>query len=345
MDEIVFGVIGLGNMGERHCSIIAATPGARLGAVCDASYELSRRVAAPFAATAHEHYEAMLEDPSLDAIVICLPSGLHARYGIEAARAGKHVVVEKPIDSQSENAERLIRECDARDRVCAVICQNRYSDGLRSLKIAVDSGLMGQPHLARATVKWFRHDTYYTGSHWRGRREGEHGGVLMNQAVHSIDTLQWLFGAPEELAGFTHNSRPGVMETEDSAVAVFRWPGGLLATLEASTSAAPGFDEAYEVHSATATMRVEKGQVTYWHHRDGLPPPAFPLPVESEDSPSQELEPKLQLFSRQYKNIIQAIRGEAPLDSTPEPAVEVVRTIEKIYAAADALRPPAFPAP
>lgn len=330
---IGFGVVGLGLMGERHCRIIRAVDGARLVGVCDASAEVAERLSAEFDATAFSDYEAMLDCADVDAVVICLPSALHGGFGIRAAQAGKHVVTEKPIDSDFAMAERLVRECDAREVLCAVVSQNRYSPGLRAMKWAVESGAIGQPVLARATVKWFRHDEYYTGSHWRGRREGENGGVLINQAVHSIDTLQWLFGEPERVAGFSHGSRPGVMETEDSAVAVMQWGSGLVASLEASTSAAPGFDEAYELHSPMGSIRVVKGRVDYWWQRDGLALPEFC--VEKTGGGAAGLEGKLALFARQYENVIGAVRGDVELGVRAEEAVGVVRTIQRIYEACE----------
>ncbi len=324
--DIRFGVVGLGLMGERHCRVIKAVPDAVLVGVCDHTPEVAQRISAENQALMFADFDAMIESDSIDAVVLCLPSGMHAEFGIKAARVGKHVVVEKPIDSQSGEAQRLIDACQAAGVQCAVISQNRYSPGLASLKAAVSSGLMGQPVLARATVKWFRHDEYYTGSQWRGRIAGEHGGVLMNQAVHSIDTLQWLFGVPTNVAGFSHCSRSQVLETEDTAVAIFRWKSGMVATLEASTSAAPGFDEAYEVHSSTASIKVEKGLVVFWHHAEGLPLPEPRLSV----CPAQ-LDGKLELFFRQYVNIVAAIKGQASLEVSPAGAVAVVRTIEQIY--------------
>ncbi len=324
-----FAVVGLGLMGERHCRVIQALPSAMLAGVYDHHEELGRRQAEAFGTARFETYEQLLACPEVDAVIICLPSGLHARFGMQAAAAGKHVVVEKPIDSQSVEAHKLVRACESAGVKCAVISQNRYSPGLAAIKTALEQGIMGKPNLARATVKWFRHDEYYSDSHWRGRKSGEHGGVLMNQAIHSIDTLQWWFGVPDMVSGYSHCTRPGVVETEDTAVAIMKWNSGLLATLEASTNAAPGFDEGYEVHSPIATARVEKGELVYWHHNDGLPAPA-PNLCETPDN----LDRKLKLFFRQYLNIVDAITGKATPGVAPMEAVTVVETVEEIYRSA-----------
>jgi len=326
LPAIRFGIVGLGLMGERHCRIVSALPGAKLVAVCDHHEKLANETAVRFGAIPFTDFDEMLKSDLVDAVVICLPSSIHATFGFVAAAAGKHVIVEKPIHSQSAPAKKLKILCENAGVVCAVISQNRFSPGILAMKHALHSGLLGTPVMARATVKWFRHDEYYRNSHWRGRYEGEHGGVLMNQAVHSIDILQWLFGVPDYVGGFIHNSRPEVLETEDTAAAVFKWKSGLIATLEACTAAAPGFDETYEVQSPVASIRVVKGQLTDWFHVHGLPAPL----VESTQI-TADLDKKLSLFYVQYLNILDAIAGRSRLVVTPDEAVDVVETIEKIY--------------
>lgn len=330
-------VVGLGLMGQRHCRVLAATPGARLVGVLDSSTELAREVATPYGAVALESFEQVLGAEDVDAVVLCLPSGLHAEFGLRAARARKHVIVEKPLDSRVDRAEELVRECMQRGVLCAVISQYRYGPGLQALKWAVDSGALGQLVLVRAAVKWFRHDAYYTESQWRGRIAGENGGVLINQAVHAIDALQWLFGEPDRVACMTARSRPQVMETEDTAGALLQWESGLVGVLEATTSAAPGHGEIYEINSPQGVLRVNHSRVLEWWHRDGMELPAHLTAEAQADSggippaDGAALDPKLQLFARQYQNIVAAVRGEAPLDVTATQALAVVRTIQRLY--------------
>jgi len=328
-----FAVAGLGVMGARHCRVIRALPSAVLVGVCDAYAAQATSVARELQTRAFSNFDEMLASPDVDAVVLCVPSGLHAELGIRVARAGKHVVVEKPLACDESAARALVAECESHGVICAPICQYRYSDGFRALKWAVESGALDRPVLVRASVKWFRHDEYYTGSHWRGRRAGEKGGVLINQSVHAFDLLHWLFGEPVDVAGFCHGSRPHVMEMEDSAVAILRWRSGLLGTIEASTSAAPGFDQSFEINSPAATIRVEKQQVVYWWHKNGLRlPEGIRAPGEYEGVP--DLDDRLLLFKMQYQNIIAAMATGAPLDALPGDAVAVVRTLDRVYASA-----------
>ncbi|PKO19990.1 hypothetical protein CVU37_00505 [candidate division BRC1 bacterium HGW-BRC1-1] len=327
--DIGFAVIGCGLMGARHVEILHATPGARVVCVVDTDLDTATRTAAlcPDSAVVASSYEAALARSDIDAVVICLPSGQHAAAGMLAARAGKHVIMEKPIAVKTGDGQRLVDECERAGVLCAVICQNRFSDAMQAVKAAFDRGDMGAPLLGRASVKWYRHDPYYAQSNWRGRVDGEGGGVLMNQAVHSLDQLIWFFGEPTEVKGMTHHSR-AVLETEDVGLALLRFPGGAIATLEASTSTFPGFEERIEIHTSLATAIIERGNLIFWSHQNDLPtpePPVFPPATPG-------LSPKYALFQRQYFNILDAIHGRAPLVVTPQQAVSVVENTLAIYA-------------
>lgn len=329
--DIRLAVIGCGLMGRRHAAIIRATPGARLVALLDRCPDAAAQAALP-GETVTDDFDALLASPGVDGVVLCLPSSLHAEFGIRAARAGRHVIVEKPIDSDPERARALAAECAAAGVVCAEIKQYRFSDGMAALKEAVGRGDLGPIVLARASIRWFRHDPYYTESDWRGRLAGEGGGVLINQAIHATDYLIWLLGRPDCVSALTQSNRPDVMETEDTAVALMKFPGGALASLEASTSAFPGFDERYEIQGRKGSCFLEKGRIVFWQHEDGLPPPAPPPFAPA----SEGLDAKLTLFQRQYRNILAAIRGEADLAVTPEEAIATLDVTHAFYASAAA---------
>ena len=324
--NVKFAVVGCGMMGLRHADIIQATEGAQLVCIMDTRAENAAKVAEKYNVEALMSYEDVLARPDVDAVVLCLPSGLHADFGIKAAKAGKHVITEKPIDIVPNKARELVAACKAAGKVCAIISQNRFGDPLMAIKGALLDGTMGKPLMARASVKWFRHDPYYTGSDWRGRVKGEGGGVLMNQAIHNMDLLVWLFGKPEVVNGMTAHNRE-VMETEDCGVAILRFPGNVLCTFEASTSTFPGFDEMIEVHSMVASASIAKGKLAFWKHEKELEQPAAP----SFAPPTEGLDPRYVLFQRQYRNILAAMRGEEELVVKPEEAIDVVEAILEMY--------------
>ncbi|GIX44326.1 MAG: gfo/Idh/MocA family oxidoreductase [Candidatus Hydrogenedentota bacterium] len=311
-------------MGERHAQILQATPGARVTCIFDQDLERARKVAGDLPVC--KDYEEVLRREDVDAVVLALPSFLHVPYGIEAARHGKHVVTEKPIALDVDSGKNLIDACRAAHVLCAVISQNRFADGNSALRRALVSGDFGKPVLVRGSVKWFRHDPYYTESDWRGRVAGEGGGVLMNQATHTLDLLLWMFGYPNAVCGLTANTRP-VLETEDVGVALFRFPGDIIGTFEATTSAYPGFAERVEVHGQQASCIVEKGEIIYWEHSAKLPKPNPP----EFGPPTPNLEPRYVLFQRQYRNIIGAIQGDEELLVKPEEALAVVAVTRAIY--------------
>jgi predicted dehydrogenase len=312
-------------MGERHAQILRATPGAKVTCVLDRDLERAARIAGT--AVVCETFDEVLHRADVDGVVIALPTSLHVPFGIRAAKAGKHVVTEKPISMDVASGRCLVDECAKTGVVCAVISQNRFSDGNAALSDALKRNELGKPVLARASVKWFRHDEYYTGSDWRGRMEGEGGGVLMNQAVHSLDLLLWMFGKPRAIAGMTHGNR-SVIQTEDVGVAILRFEHGVLATFEATTSAFPGFEERIEVHGPEASCVVEKGNMICWRQKDDHPAP----PPPHFAPPTQDLNSKFTLFQRQYRNILAAIRKEEELVVKPEEAIDVIEATLAIYA-------------
>lgn len=324
-----FAVVGCGNMGRRHCEFIRTLPQAELFAVYDRVPETAA-AAAP-KAKVFSSYEEMLSSPDVDSVVICLPSAMHAHFGIAAANAGKHLVVEKPIDASLQSARELVASSEAAGVLCAVISQNRFAPGIRFLKEAVTDAKLGKIIGARASVRWHREDKYYAESEWRGRVSGERGGVLMNQAIHSTDILLWLLGEPAELYAMTAHNRPGIMETEDTAVVCLRFTSGTLATLEASTSAAPGFDERYEIYGTKGAAFVEKGRIVYWSGEG--------------DIPSDSGVTRMDLFGAQYQDIISAFRGTKPLLVRPEEALRVVEVTEACYRSAAEKRPIHFNSP
>lgn len=320
-----FAIVGCGMMGQRHVEILRATPGAQVTAVCDRDLACAQNIAAD--ATIEPSYDAVLARTDVDAVVLCLPSGLHADFGIKAARARKHVVTEKPIDINPTKGRELADACAAAGVQCAVISQNRFANGAATLKQALSDGTLGQPVLVEASVKWFRHDEYYAKSDWRGRIEGEGGGVIMNQAIHTIDLLLWYLGAPEALYPFTQQNRPHVMETEDTAVASIRFPNGVLCVMTASTSTYPGFQETIRVHGPTASCTLESGVLKDWKHAKEIAQPDAP----AFEPATEGLSPKFTLFQRQYRNILGAIAGKEPLLVTPAESIAVVETARAFY--------------
>jgi len=255
-----FGIIGGGVIAPFHARAIADLPNARLVAVADMLPERARAQAAKFGVE-HLGPDQLLTRPDVDVVCVCVPSGAHAEVGIRAATAGKHVVVEKPIEITLAAADRLIGACEEQGVTLAVISQHRWDPGMRALKELVDGGRLGRLVLGDAVVKWYRTQEYYDSGDWRGTWDVDGGGALMNQGVHYVDLLQWVMGPVERVFGRCRTSAHERIEVEDIAVAVLSFAGGAVGVLESTTAAYPGISDRLEVSGTGGTVIVEAGEL------------------------------------------------------------------------------------
>ena len=234
-----FGIIGCGRIAPRHAQAIgdiAADYNIELHAACDIIESRVEHYTKTYGGRAYTDYHELLADPEIDVVTVCVPSGLHPQIGIDAARAGKHVLVEKPIALTLEDADALIHTCAEVGVTLGVVLQNRFNPPMRELRALVDSGKLGRLLLGSATVRWYRPQEYYEDG-WHGTLSMD-GGALMNQSIHHIDALQWLLGDVESVFAYTA-TLAHKMEAEDVGVAVLRFRSGAVATIEGSTLTYP----------------------------------------------------------------------------------------------------------
>jgi UDP-N-acetyl-2-amino-2-deoxyglucuronate dehydrogenase len=253
-----FGIVGCGVIAPFHARAIAGLEGARLIAVADENAERAQGLATDFNVEALS-IDAMLSRPDIDVVCVCVPSGRHAEIGAMAATAGKHVIVEKPIEVTLEAADRLIDSCKRNGVVLSVISQHRWDDGIRELKHLVDSGQLGRLVLGDAIIKWYRTQAYYDSGEWRGTVELDGGGALMNQGVHYVDLLRWVMGPVERVFAQTRTLAHERIEVEDVALVVLSFAGGAVGVIESSTAVYPGLSERLEVSGTDGTVIVEAG--------------------------------------------------------------------------------------
>ncbi len=250
-------------IGGVHATALKAIGDARLVGAWSRSAEKTQRFADQHQIRGYSTYQALLEDAAVQAVSICLPSGHHAEYGVQAAAAGKHVVVEKPIDITLPKAMALIEACRRADRKLAVIFQSRFTPAARKVKQALDGGLLGRLILGDAYVKWLRSPEYYKSSAWRGTKAIDGGGALINQAIHTIDLLQWLMGGIHRVNGLVRTSTHAI-ESEDLGVATVEYRSGAVGVIEGSTAIRPGFKERIEIHGEKGSITLEGGNITAW---------------------------------------------------------------------------------
>jgi UDP-N-acetyl-2-amino-2-deoxyglucuronate dehydrogenase len=262
--EIGFGLVGYGLIGKVHAEVIRTLAGARLAAVCGRDRNRTAEFAAQFETTGYTDYDEFLRHPGLQLVSICTPSGLHAELGIKAARAGKHMLVEKPIEIDLERADRLIEACESAGVKLAVIFQSRFLPAVQKIKRAIDEGRLGRLMLGDAYVKWYRVPEYYAPGSWHGTLSLDGGGALINQAIHTVDLLRWIMGPVEQVFALKAALRYPQIEGEDTLVASLRFKNGALGVIEAATSTKPGFKRRLEISGERGTVILDGDTISCW---------------------------------------------------------------------------------
>jgi predicted dehydrogenase len=250
------GILGGGNISDTHARAASAIPGVEIAAVCGANREKVQRLARTHGAAVYEDVDRFLGHRPLDLVAIGTPSGLHADQTIAAIRRGLHVIVEKPLDVTTAKVDAVISEADRAGRKVGVFFQDRLKPDIAAMKSMLVSGQVGTPVFASGRVRWYRPPEYYSGSRWRGTWALDGGGALMNQAIHTVDLLQWLFGPVAQVCARTA-TRLHAIEVEDTAAAVLEFASGALGVIEATTSSYPGYARRLDVTGAEGTLILE----------------------------------------------------------------------------------------
>jgi predicted dehydrogenase len=268
--ELGFAIVGAGSIARIHASAIAATPGATLQAVHDCAAAKARAFAAEFGGEPSDNLEEVLARHDVDVVCVTVPNSLHGEITLQALRAGKHVVCEKPLEITTARIDEMIAAAEQSGRILAPVFQLRFQAGAGYLKQAVVSGRFGRLSLCSAYVKWWRDSSYYTGSSWRGSTELNGGGALMNQAIHAVDLLQWFVGMPVAVSAQTR-TRIHPIHVEDTAAVVLEFASGAIGVIEAATSCFPGMQQRIELSGEKGTAVLENGRIVTWQFADARP--------------------------------------------------------------------------
>jgi UDP-N-acetyl-2-amino-2-deoxyglucuronate dehydrogenase len=273
MKEHGFGIIGCGMIAEFHTRAINEIANARLVSAWSRSPANGEKIArlARGGCTIFDDLDSLLAQPGLDVVCICTPSGAHMEPAVRAALAGKHVVVEKPLEITLPGCDAIIDACDrAGVRLCTIF-PSRFTPANLRLKEAIALGRFGRLTLGDTHVKWWRTQDYYDSGGWRGTWQLDGGGALMNQAIHNIDLLCWLMGDVASITALTATLAHARIEVEDTAVASLRFQNGALGMIEAATSAYPGLLKRTEIHGDRGSARVEQDDITLWEFQEKVP--------------------------------------------------------------------------
>ena len=261
--KIGYAVVGLG-VGRTHCDAAYNSKNAVLVAVCDlmdAKLESAKK--AYNGVLTYKSFDEMLKNPDIDIVSVCVPSGLHAELAVKALESGKHVLVEKPIDISVENAMKIETARIKTGLKAGVIHQNRFNAVMKPVKDAIDSGKLGRLILGNFGVKWFREQSYYDNGGWRGTWAMDGGGSLMNQAIHTVDLMQWLMGEVKSVFS-TMGIYKHKIETEDLTASIIKFKSGAAATFTSSTCCYPGISTDIQLYGEKGSIELDADVLKLW---------------------------------------------------------------------------------
>ncbi len=326
--KIAFAIIGAGNISSEHISAIQNINDADVAYIYGRNESVLKELANKFNILWTMDYQSILDNPEIDVVDIVLPSGLHAEFGIKAALAGKHVIVEKPIDVTLEKAEQLINTCKEKGVTLGVISQMRFSDGMQKIYEYVTNGKLGKIIQGDAYIKWYRSMEYYDSGEWRGTKALDGGGAFINQAIHFIDLLLSVMGSVKSVTAKTRTVNHNI-EVEDIGMAMVEFANGANGIIQASTAIFPGLPARLEIHGTKGTIIFENDKIVFEHFEGEQPFSAI-----NDTKLSSAADPKQlnsDLFIREFEDIISSIKQKRQPKVSGEEAYKALQLILSIY--------------
>jgi UDP-N-acetyl-2-amino-2-deoxyglucuronate dehydrogenase len=263
-----FGIVGAGMIGEYHAEAIKQLPNAELIAACDHMSGLAERFGERCGCSGICSLDDFMARDDIDVVTVATPSGIHADIAIAAAEAGKHCIVEKPIDITLARIDAAIAAHEEAGTKLGGIFNNRFNETSRLLKKAVDDGRFGRLTYGLAYGPWWRDQAYYDKGGWRGTWNMDGGGALMNQGIHTIDLLQWLMGPVKRVTAMCKTLAHERIEVEDTGVATLEFANGALGTIACTTSMWPGHFRIVEIAGTNGTVAMADQSFFFWQFRN-----------------------------------------------------------------------------
>lgn len=347
MRKYRFGIIGCGVIYGAHSAAVNTLEDAELVAIADVVEHKAKDAAAnrSFGANpdTYTDYREMLKRDDIDVVSVCTPSGMHADIACDCMEAGKHVIVEKPMDVTLKACDKFIETWKRTGKYATVISQHRFSEDVQALKKAIDEGWFGKVALIDSYTKWYRSHDYYKSGDWRATWELDGGGALMNQSVHYVDLMQWMAGDVDRLFGNCSNVWHDIV-VEDTASASIKFKNGTIGSLEGTTAANPGLSQELHVMGEFGTVSIVGSRIKVWEfvNRDKGEKPA-PSSQGASGGASDPTAINMDLHTRQYRDFLDSINaGSSPL-ITPVEARKPVEIILAVYESSRTGRPVSFP--
>ena len=329
--RIRIGVIGCGRISKSHFDAIEKyADDMELAAVCDTDPAILDEHKQRYDIPAYRDLEAMLEQEDLDIVALCTPSGIHPDQSILAARAGVHVMTEKPMATRWQDGVRMVKACDEENVRLFVVKQNRRNTTLQLLKQAIREHRFGRIHMVHLNVFWTRPQDYYDSAKWRGTWEFD-GGAFMNQASHYVDLLDWLIGPVDRVQAMMSTTRD--IEVEDTGVLNVRWRNGALGSMSVTMLAYPeNFEGSITILGEKGTVRiggVAVNDIQVWNFDE-------PRDYDSEIQSANYETTSVYGFGHSvyYKNVIEVLRGEAEPETDGREGLKSLEVLIAAYVSA-----------
>ncbi len=325
---VKFGIIGCGRVFPKHAESIMQLDNAKLMGVCDIKTDRLEDAKKKYNCKGFENYKELISQPDIDVISICTPSGLHAKMTVDSAKAGKHVIVEKPMAMNLHEADEMIEECKKNNVKLFVVKQNRYNEPIKRLKEVMDKQRFGKLFYGNATVYWSRPQEYYDQDPWRGTKAVD-GGVLMNQASHHIDMIRWLMGEVDSVKAYTDTLTHNI-ESEDMGIVILKFKNGAVGSIVATTCVFPhNIEGSVTIMGTKGTVKVggvALNKMEIWKFEDW----------KNEDeliSESSENPPSIYGFGHLYyiKDVVESIQKNLPPKIDGKEGRKTLELITKIY--------------
>jgi predicted dehydrogenase len=321
-NPIGFAIVGCGMIARFHVRALSEVAGARVAALVTRNVNSAEKLIAETRIAPVPIFTNLadaLKRPDVNVVVVTTPSGAHLDPAVAAAHAGKHVVVEKPLEITPHRCDLIIEACDRNRVKLCTIFPSRFHDANVALKASVDAGRFGRLTLGETTCKWWRSQQYYDEGGWKGTQALDGGGALMNQAIHHVDLLLWMMGDAYQVSGFTTMLAHDRIEVEDTAVACLRFANGALGVIQATTSVYPGLPKTIAIHGNRGSAVIEQEDILRWDFEPVTPQDAeikarFATKVGASGGSSDPKAISHEGHARQLADFVRAINtNTAPL--------------------------------
>ena len=331
-----FAIIGCGIIAHSHAKALDVIEGEELYAVCYIIDEKADAFKEEYGAEKVYYTSAeTVADPEVDVVIVCVPSGTHGDICIEAAQAGKDIVCEKPLEITPGRIDEIIRVVEETGVKMQCIFQRRLMPVAIAAREAIQAGKLGRICLAHADLKYYRDQPYYDSAGWRGTWEQDGGGALMNQGVHGVDLILWMIGDELESLYGQAKTLARDIEVEDTAAVLINLKGGALVTIDAATTAYPGFSTAFAIHGEKGSIEFNDEGLVSWSFIDESDAPPRPEAGKALGGSGSNVSISASGHVGLLTDMMEAIRDDREPMIPPRDARDAVQVICSIYKATE----------